>query len=134
MKIQSPKNRNSIPPAIPLLDSLLIIPPVFLTVPTVLFSVRFRWLRHPDLLRGFDYKRTGGGGAVPMIDDGCLDGVDEIYGWHNWPAFPLGRLAVRAGPAMPIVAQCSATPASVAACSAIPLWVTFERGRQRGLP
>lgn len=35
-----------------------------------------------------------------MIWDGCLDGVDEIYGWHNWPAWPLGGLHVMAGPVM----------------------------------
>jgi len=49
---------------------------------------------------GFDFKRTGGGGAVPMIEDGCLEGVDEIYGWHNWPAWPLGCLVVSSGPVM----------------------------------
>ncbi|CAI2371455.1 unnamed protein product [Moneuplotes crassus] len=25
------------------------------------------------------------GGAKPMIEEGCLDGVDEIYGYHNAP-------------------------------------------------
>ena len=49
---------------------------------------------------GFDYDRTGGGGAVPLMDDGCLEGVDEIYGWHNWPAFPLGEVRVKEGGVM----------------------------------
>jgi len=49
---------------------------------------------------GFDYTKTGGGGAVPMIWDGCLQGVDEVYGWHNWPAWPLGELRVQPGPVM----------------------------------
>jgi len=48
----------------------------------------------------FDYSKTGGGGAVPMIWDGALEGVDEIYGWHNWPAWPLGQLHVQPGPVM----------------------------------
>eukprot|EP00930_Biecheleria_cincta_P002713 TRINITY_DN103706_c0_g1_i1.p1 TRINITY_DN103706_c0_g1~~TRINITY_DN103706_c0_g1_i1.p1 ORF type:complete len:489 (+),score=55.13 TRINITY_DN103706_c0_g1_i1:72-1469(+) len=49
---------------------------------------------------GYDYEKTGGGGAVPMIMDGCLEGVDEVYGWHNWPAWPLGQLHVQPGPVM----------------------------------
>jgi len=49
---------------------------------------------------GFDFSKTGGGGAVPMIWDGCLEGVDEVYGWHNWPAWPLGELHVKPGPMM----------------------------------
>lgn len=49
---------------------------------------------------GFDFKRTGGGGAVPMIDEGCLEGVDEVYGWHNWPTWNLGTLAVKSGAVM----------------------------------
>lgn len=35
-----------------------------------------------------------------MIWEGCLDGVDEVYGWHNWPAWPMGSLRVQAGPVM----------------------------------
>lgn len=54
----------------------------------------------PPGTAGFDYEKTGGGGAVPMIWEGCLDGVDEIYGWHNWPAWNLGHLVVRPGPVM----------------------------------
>lgn len=49
---------------------------------------------------GFDFNRTGGGGAVPMMDEGCLEGVDEVYGWHNWPTWNLGTLAVRPGAVM----------------------------------
>merc|ERR1740123_2585460 len=54
----------------------------------------------PPGTAGFDFSRTGGGGAVPMIDEGCLENVDEIYGWHNWPAYPLGQVAVTPGPMM----------------------------------
>lgn len=54
----------------------------------------------PPGTAGFDFSRTGGGGAVPMIDEGCLENVDEIYGWHNWPTWPLGRCVVAPGPVM----------------------------------
>lgn len=37
---------------------------------------------------------------MPMIMEGCLDGVDEIYGWHNWPAWSLGEVVVMPGPVM----------------------------------
>ncbi|RXT08734.1 M20 family metallopeptidase [Ammoniphilus sp. CFH 90114] len=32
------------------------------------------------------------GGALPMIEDGCLDGVDVIYGAHVWSGIPIGKL------------------------------------------
>lgn len=41
-----------------------------------------------------------GGGARVMVDEGVLDGVDEIYGLHNWPAFARGEVRVCAGPIM----------------------------------
>ena len=41
-----------------------------------------------------------GGGAAVMIEEGVLEGVDEIYAYHNWPGFPRGALRVAAGPAM----------------------------------
>ena len=41
-----------------------------------------------------------GGGARRMVAEGVLDQVDEIYGMHNWPGFPLGELRVRSGPTM----------------------------------
>lgn len=37
------------------------------------------------------------GGAVPMIEDGCLDGVDVIFGTHLWSPSPLGDILVRDG-------------------------------------
>lgn len=33
-----------------------------------------------------------------MIADGCLEGVDEVYGLHNTPIFPEGEIHVRDGP------------------------------------
>lgn len=40
------------------------------------------------------------GGAVPMIGDGALDGVDAIYGVHLWSPFPVGTAYCKAGPIM----------------------------------
>ncbi|MCC5892154.1 amidohydrolase [Exiguobacterium sp.] len=40
------------------------------------------------------------GGAKPMIEDGCLDGVDYIYGVHIWTPLPFGTIGVKTGPIM----------------------------------
>ncbi|WP_342773813.1 amidohydrolase [Cohnella pontilimi] len=40
------------------------------------------------------------GGAVGMIADGALEGVDAIYGVHVWSPFPAGVIATRPGPFM----------------------------------
>ncbi|MFD2044818.1 M20 family metallopeptidase [Ornithinibacillus salinisoli] len=37
------------------------------------------------------------GGAKPMIEDGCLDGVDIIYGAHVMSTEPLGTVSVKEG-------------------------------------
>ena len=37
------------------------------------------------------------GGAFPMIKEGCLEGVDEVYGYHNIPNFEEGDVRVAAG-------------------------------------
>ncbi len=39
----------------------------------------------------------GLGGAFPMIQEGALDGVDEVYGFHNWPFDVPGKLYCRPG-------------------------------------
>ena len=36
------------------------------------------------------------GGASGMIEQGCLEGVDEIYGLHNTPSIEVGQIGVRA--------------------------------------
>lgn len=38
------------------------------------------------------------GGALAMIEDGVLDDVDEIYGVHVFPLYPVGQYATCAGP------------------------------------
>ncbi|TYP72679.1 M20 metallopeptidase family protein [Paenibacillus methanolicus] len=40
------------------------------------------------------------GGALDMIRDGALNGVDAIYGVHLWTPFPYGTVATRSGPFM----------------------------------
>ncbi|ANS75013.1 peptidase M20 [Paenibacillus yonginensis] len=40
------------------------------------------------------------GGALPMIKDGALDGVDVIYGVHLWTPIPVGTAASVPGPMM----------------------------------
>lgn len=41
----------------------------------------------------FQPAEEGFHGAREMIKDGALEGVDAIYGWHNWPALPYGTIA-----------------------------------------
>lgn len=40
------------------------------------------------------------GGAKPMIEDGCLDGVDVIYGAHVHSPIDYGKVGTVVGPAM----------------------------------
>ncbi|WP_342513029.1 amidohydrolase [Sporosarcina sp. FSL K6-1522] len=40
------------------------------------------------------------GGAQAMIEDGCLDGVDVIFGTHLWSMTPSGAIGYAAGPIM----------------------------------
>ena len=48
----------------------------------------------------FQPAEEGGHGAKKMIEDGALDGVDVIFGWHNWPAIPFGQAVCPDGPVM----------------------------------
>lgn len=64
------------------------------------------WLKkHEATLPGpvsflFQPAEEGGYGAKGMIADGALEGVDRIFGWHNWPTIPFGRAVCPAGPVM----------------------------------
>ena len=42
-----------------------------------------------------------GGGRV-MVEDGLFErfAMEEVYGLHNWPGMPVGRIGVREGPMM----------------------------------
>lgn len=46
----------------------------------------------------FQPAEEGPGGAVPMIREGCLQDVDEVYGLHNFPTFTAGEIQVCDGP------------------------------------
>jgi hippurate hydrolase len=35
-----------------------------------------------------------------MIKDNCLEGVEEVYGHHNWPTHKVGFCMVMDGPVM----------------------------------
>jgi len=56
-----------------------------------------RWLKaHEAALPGpitllFQPAEEGGHGARSMIEEGALEAVEAIYGWHNWPAIPFGQ-------------------------------------------
>lgn len=43
-------------------------------------------------------EETPPGGAIGMIAQGCLQGVDEVYGLHNDPGTPVGKIRTRVGP------------------------------------
>jgi amidohydrolase len=40
------------------------------------------------------------GGAISMIEDGCLEGVEAIFGTHLWATEPTGTIQYRVGPIM----------------------------------
>lgn len=74
---------------------------------TILMGVADVLARHREHIPGnvrlvFQPAEEGvrGGGARVMVAEGVLDGVDEVYGLHNWPPFPHGRVRVKAGAVM----------------------------------
>lgn len=48
----------------------------------------------------FQPAEEGGHGADAMIREGALEGVDAIFGWHNWPAIPVGHAVCPDGAVM----------------------------------
>jgi amidohydrolase len=46
----------------------------------------------------FQPAEEGEGGARYMIEDGCLDEVDEIYGIHLWTYQKTGEIGIKSGP------------------------------------
>lgn len=48
----------------------------------------------------FQPAEEGGHGAKRMIEAGALNGVDAIFGWHNWPAIPYGQAVCPDGTVM----------------------------------
>lgn len=50
----------------------------------------------------FSPAEEGGAGAHEMIKDGLFElfPMEAVFGMHNWPALPAGKMAVSAGPVM----------------------------------
>src|SRR5882672_8174398 len=48
----------------------------------------------------FQPAEEGGGGGREMVNDGMMDRfkIEEVYGMHNYPGFPIGEFAIRPGP------------------------------------
>lgn len=70
-----------------------------------LMSLTAFLVAHEDKLPGpvrllFQPAEEGGHGAKRMIEDGALETVDRVYGWHNWPAIPLGQAVCPDGAVM----------------------------------
>jgi amidohydrolase len=40
------------------------------------------------------------GGAIQMVEDGAVDGVDAVFGVHLWSMFPVGKVFISPGPIM----------------------------------
>ena len=45
-------------------------------------------------------EEVGFGGALPMVEEGCLVGIDEVYGLHAWPLYEPGMIGVKVGEIM----------------------------------
>ena len=59
--------------------------------------------RHKEELSGtvkffFQPAEESGGGALRMIEEGCMEGVSAVFGAHVDPDLPSGAIGVRSGP------------------------------------
>jgi amidohydrolase len=55
----------------------------------------------PGMVRfAFQPAEEIGSGALRMIDDGVLEGIDRVIGLHVWSQLPVGRICARPGPLM----------------------------------
>ncbi|WP_337310537.1 M20 family metallopeptidase [Candidatus Aeolococcus gillhamiae] len=63
---------------------------------TVLASLRDAWRGRVRLC--FQPAEEIAAGAVPMIKDGALDGVDQVIGIHLWAPLQVGQVGVKDGP------------------------------------
>jgi amidohydrolase len=68
-------------------------------------AVAERLARSRELWKGrvryiFQPGEEGGGGALRMVDEGVLDGVDAALGLHVWLGLPSGTVGVVEGPLM----------------------------------
>ncbi|MFP3359230.1 amidohydrolase, partial [Planococcus sp. SIMBA_143] len=38
------------------------------------------------------------GGAISMVEDGVLEGIDKVYGQHYWSQYPTHQIKTKPGP------------------------------------
>jgi amidohydrolase len=62
----------------------------------VLASLRDSWRGRVRLC--FQPAEEIASGAVPMISDGAVDGVDQVFGIHLWAPLQVGQVGVKDGP------------------------------------
>lgn len=72
---------------------------------TLLVLAKILWKHHLELPGTYVFIHQFGeevapGGAKPMIEAGCLNGVDAIFGTHLWSQFPSGSINYRSGAMM----------------------------------
>ncbi len=50
----------------------------------------------------FQPAEEGGGGGREMVEDGMMErfGIGRVFGMHNWPGLPLGKIEMTPGPTM----------------------------------
>ena len=70
----------------------------------ILLATAQFWIKHREKLPKnktirliFQPAEEGPGGALPMIKEGWMDGVDEVYGYHNLPLGIEGSVTISSG-------------------------------------
>ncbi len=78
-----------------------------------------------DRMRGslrfiFQPSEEKDGGATYMIEDGCLEGVDEIYGAHLWNYMAYGEIGASPGPVLAATDSLRITVRGIGGHGAVP--------------
>lgn len=70
----------------------------------------------------FQPAEEGGNGADKMIEEGLFRDykIDYMFGLHNWPGQPMGKIGMRAGPIMASVDEFNITVKGVGGHAAMP--------------
>lgn len=72
---------------------------------TLLVLAKILWKHREELPGSYVFihqfaEEVAPGGAKPMVEAGCLNGVDAIFGTHLWSQFPSGSINYRSGAMM----------------------------------